>query len=103
MSREFIIQHSEFINAFRLVWPAAQYLSSYIHALEQGGAPATLRPQASAEELARIAADPTRFLAEQVDREAKGPPVILSDGRTAPRLPGYKLWMWDGEFCGSIG
>ena len=19
------------------------------------------------------------------------------------RLPGYRLWMWDGEFCGSIG
>lgn len=103
MSREFIIHHSECINAFQLVWPAAQYLSSYIQALEQGWSPDNLRPQASAEELARIAADPTRFLAEQVDREAKGPPVNLPDGRTAPRLPGYKLWMWDGEFCGSIG
>ena len=20
-----------------------------------------------------------------------------------PRLPGYTRWMWDGEFCGSIG
>jgi predicted acetyltransferase len=20
-----------------------------------------------------------------------------------PRLPGYRRWMWDGEFCGSIG
>jgi predicted acetyltransferase len=20
-----------------------------------------------------------------------------------PRLPGYVLWMWDGEFCGLIG
>ena len=103
MSREFIIHHSEFSNAFQLVWPAAQYLSSYIQALEQGWSPDNLRPQASAEELTRIAADPTRFLSEQVDREAKGPRVILADGSTAARLPGYKLWMWDGEFCGSIG
>ncbi|MGE3577786.1 MAG: GNAT family N-acetyltransferase, partial [Vicinamibacterales bacterium] len=20
-----------------------------------------------------------------------------------PRLPGYVMWMWDGEFCGTIG
>ena len=55
------------------------------------------------EELARIAEDPIRFLSEQSDREAKGPPVILPDGSQVPRLPGYKLWMWDGEFCGAIG
>jgi predicted acetyltransferase len=85
-----------------LVWPAAQYLSGYIHALEQGWSPDNLRPQAAAEELARIEQDPARFLSEQVDREAKGPPVILPDGRAVPRLPGYSQWMWDGEFCGSI-
>ena len=55
------------------------------------------------EELARITEDPIRFLSEQTDREAKGPPVILPDGSQVPRLPGYKLWMWDGEFCGAIG
>lgn len=55
------------------------------------------------EELARIAEDPIRFLSEQSDREAKGPPVILPDGSQVARLPGYKLWMWDGEFCGAIG
>jgi predicted acetyltransferase len=37
------------------------------------------------------------------DREAKGPPVTLPDGSTAKRVPGFKRWMWDGEFCGSIG
>jgi predicted acetyltransferase len=37
------------------------------------------------------------------DREAKGPPVTLPDGSTAARLPGFKRWLWDGEFCGSIG
>jgi predicted acetyltransferase len=86
-----------------LVWPAAEYLSSYVHALEQGWSPDNLRPQAATEELDRIRQDPDRFLAEQVDREAKGPPVILPDGRSVPRLPGYVQWMWDGEFCGSIG
>jgi predicted acetyltransferase/predicted enzyme related to lactoylglutathione lyase len=86
----------------QLVWPAAQYLPSYIHALQQGWSPDNLRPEAAQEQLARIAASPDRFLAEQVDREAKGPPVILPDGRQVLRLPGYSQWMWDGEFCGLI-
>jgi predicted acetyltransferase len=29
--------------------------------------------------------------------------VTLPDGTKVARLPGYRLWMWDGEFCGSIG
>jgi predicted acetyltransferase len=86
----------------QLVWPAAQYLPGYVHALRQGWSPDNLRPEAAVEELARIAEDPVRFLAEQVDREAKGPPIILPDGSTVPRLPGYARWIWDGEFCGSI-
>jgi predicted acetyltransferase len=85
-----------------LVWPARQYLSGYVHALEQGWSPDNLRPRAASEELVRITQDPARFLTEQVDSEAKGRPIILPDGRTVPRLPGYSLWMWDGEFCGSI-
>ncbi|MBV9772630.1 MAG: GNAT family N-acetyltransferase [Gemmatimonadetes bacterium] len=86
-----------------LVWPSMQYLPGYVHALEQGWSPDNLRPEAGREELERIARDPARFVAEQVDREAKGPPVVLPDGTTVPRLPGYHLWMWDGEFCGVIG
>jgi predicted acetyltransferase len=90
------------IPSIELVWPAAQYLSGYVHALEQGWSPDNLRPQAASEELARIAQDPARFLSEQVDREAKGPPVILPDGSKVARLPGYTRWIWDGEFCGGI-
>ena len=86
-----------------LVWPAAQYLPGYAHALRQGWSPDNLRPQAALDELARIAEDPDRFLSEQVDREAKGPSITLPDGSKAPRLPGYSRWMWDGEFCGLIG
>jgi predicted acetyltransferase len=86
-----------------LVWPDMQYLPGYVHALQQGWSPDNLRPQTSLDQLARIERDPVGFLQEQVDREAKGPPVTLPDNSIVPRLPGYSLWMWDGEFCGSIG
>ena len=89
-------------DSLELVWPAVEYLDGYVHALEQGWSPDNRRPQAAGETLARIAENPERFLTEQNDREAKGPAVILPDGRTVPRLPGYSRWVWDGEFCGSI-
>jgi predicted acetyltransferase len=90
------------IQPMHLAWPAEQHLSGYVHALRQGWSPDNRRPEAAIEELARIAEDPASFLAEQVDRDAKGPPVILPDGSMVPRLPGYTQWIWDGEFCGSI-
>ncbi len=86
-----------------LVWPETKYLPGYVHALQHGWSPDNLRPQTALDQLARIDEDPDRFLREQVDREAKGPPIVLPDGSMVPRLPAYSLWMWDGEFCGSIG
>ena len=86
-----------------LVWPAAEYLPGYVHALRQGWSRDNLRPQSGREELARIQQDPHAFLAEQVDMDGNGPPVTLPDGSPAARLPGYQRWMWDGEFCGCIG
>ena len=91
------------IETMKLVWPGPDYLPGYVHALRQQWSPDNLRPEAAAEQLAQIAEDPDRFLSEQVDREAKGPPVILPDGSTVVRLPGYSRWIWDGEFCGAIG
>jgi predicted acetyltransferase len=85
-----------------LVWPASDHLPSYIDALERGWSPNTLDPEAGRAELQRIAEDPERFLAGLMDRDAKGPPIVLPDGTTAARIPGYRRWMWDGEFCGSI-
>ena len=90
------------IQPLELVWPAARYLAGYVHALQQSWSPDNLRPQAALEELERISQDPDRFISEQGDREAKGPPIVLPSGETAPRLPGYVQWMWDGEFCGAI-
>ena len=86
-----------------LVWPATEYLPAYVSALRRNWSPDNLRPEAATDHLSRISQDPDRFLAEQVDRDAKGPPIVLPDGSTVPRLPGYSQWMWDGEFCGSIG
>lgn len=87
----------------QLVWPAPDHLASYVDALERGWSPDNMRVETGQEELARIREDPTLFLAQQVDREAKGPPVTLPDGSTVPRLPGFRRWMWDGAYCGVIG
>lgn len=90
-------------EVMQLVWPAAEYLPSYVEALRQGWSPNNLRPEAAGEELVEIERDASGYLARQIDREGAGPPVILPDGTTAKRLPGYRRWMWDGAFCGSIG
>jgi predicted acetyltransferase len=86
-----------------LVWPARQYLPGYVHALQQGWSPDNLRPETAQDHLVLIAENAADFVSRQVDREAKGAPLKLPDGSTVPRLPGFSLWMWDGEFCGSIG
>ncbi|WP_444766824.1 GNAT family N-acetyltransferase [Roseateles sp.] len=85
-----------------LVWPARAYLASYVSALNRGWARDETRPESGAEERAAIKADPDRFLASLVDREARGGRIRMPDGSKVRRLPGYKCWMWDGEFCGSI-
>lgn len=89
----------------KLLDPSLDLLPGYLDALERGWSPDNVRgEQASAEEIAAIRRDPAAFVALQSDREARGPPVALPDGSLVPRLPGYKLWMWDAEgFCGSIG
>lgn len=86
-----------------LVWPASKYLPGYTAALATGWSPDNTRPEAAEEELARIGDDPERFLESRVDLDATAGPVVLPDGSTVARLPGYNRWMWDGDFCGMIG
>jgi predicted acetyltransferase len=92
------------MHEMKLVWPSSEYLPSYVAALERGWSPDNLRGEVVArEQLASIAANPAAFLASLVDIEATGSPITLPNGTTVPRLPGYQRWLWDGDFCGSIG
>jgi predicted acetyltransferase len=80
-----------------------RYLPRYVAALEQGWSADTSRPGAAREELDKIAESPEAYLAELVLREPRGETVTLPDGSKVPRLPSYRRWLWDGEFCGLIG
>lgn len=86
-----------------LIKPDREYLPSYVQALERGWSPDNLRAEAAEEELYEIGRSPDEFLASLDDPTAKGRPIRLPDGSSAPRLPGFRRWLWDGEFCGSIG
>ena len=87
-----------------LVHPSSQHLRDYTAALKRRWSPDNVREDATArEQLAAIDRDPVGFLDSLDDPEAKGPPITLPDGSTVARLPGLVRWMWDGEFCGSIG
>lgn len=88
----------------QLVWPSSTYLPGYVAALRRGWSADNVRGEAAArEELAKIDKDPQGFVEQLFDPEGKGPPVTLPDGSTVTRIPGFRLWLWDGEFCGSIG
>jgi predicted acetyltransferase len=86
-----------------LRWPGRDELAGYVDALQRGWSPNTIDDEAGRRELESIDADADHFLASLVDRAAAGPVIQLPDGSTAERIPGFRKWMWDGEFCGSIG
>jgi predicted acetyltransferase len=87
-----------------LAWPSLDRLDGFADALRRGWSPDTVRGAAAAHAmLERIALDAQAFVEALVDRQAKGAPVELPDGTLARRLPGYQRWIWDGEFCGTIG
>ncbi|MDP9118364.1 MAG: GNAT family N-acetyltransferase [Actinomycetota bacterium] len=85
-----------------LVRPTGEHVDSYVAALRTGWSPDNSR-DACADELARIEADVAAYLAGLDDPDALGPPITLPDGSLAERLPSIRRWMWDGEFCGSVG
>lgn len=86
-----------------LVQPALAYLDGYVAALRRGWAADTTGNRTSVDELGDIEADPDAFLSGLDDRAGSGPPIRLPDGTNVARLPGFRMWMWDDEFCGSIG
>lgn len=92
------------LNPMELVRPADAHLPAYVAALRCGWSADNLRgAEAARDELLEIERDPARFLAGRHDPEARGDPITLPDGTRVARIPGYIRWMWDGEFCGSIG
>jgi predicted acetyltransferase len=93
------------MTTLELVVPSEKYLASYLDAIQRGWSPDNIRgAEAAADEIAEIKQDPERFISQRADdREAKGGPVKMPDGSTVQRLPGFNRWLWDGEFCGSIG
>jgi predicted acetyltransferase len=79
--------------------PRLELLESYAAALRRGWSPNNLR-DVSAEPLAAIEADPEQFLRDHARQTGT---IKLDDGTEVPKLPSKIRWMWDGEFCGSIG
>ncbi|MDJ0389298.1 GNAT family N-acetyltransferase [Roseomonas sp. E05] len=85
----------------QLVRPSFMRLPDYVAALERGWSPDNLRPEETRRRhLAIIATDAVGFLNGLDSREAPGHPP---DGVHGARLPGFRRWIWDGEFCGMIG
>ena len=90
--------------ALELRRPNLEALAQYADALERGWSPDNISGRKTAlKHLAEIAEDPVAFIASQDDPEGRGPPIVLPDGSKVQRLPGYYRWIWDGEFCGTVG
>jgi predicted acetyltransferase len=95
---------SSAIKTVGLTRPSPERLDAYAAALRRGWSADNIRGRAAAdEELRRIGEDAQAFVASLEDRDPRGRSVVLPDGSTVPRLPGFRRWVWDGEFCGSIG
>ena len=90
--------------SFELLRPDRKHLPGFLDALERRWSPDNVRGEAAARELLEAAArDPDALVASLHDPEGTGPPIELPDGSIVRRLPGFHRWIWDGEFCGTIG
>ncbi len=88
--------------AIELVAPTDAHLPSYVESLRRSWSPNTTRQEVADEQLAAIAEDPVAFLAGMDDRDGRLPDIVLPDGSTRRRIPGFTRWLWDGEHGGSI-
>jgi predicted acetyltransferase len=84
--------------------PSLDLLPGFVDALHRGWSRDNVGLEKTiADDLRRIAEDAPAFVASLDDVAAAGGPITLPDGTQFARLPGYNRWLWDGEFCGSIG
>lgn len=84
--------------------PSLSALPLYIAALDAGWSPDNVRGQVTIDEhLAAIADDPADFIASWDDPAGTRPPLKAPDGTLMRRIPGFSRWIWDGDFCGTIG
>lgn len=88
------------MSQFRLVMPDMQYLGGFRLALQKGWSPNTTR-DVSRELLDEILLDTAAFV-EEINSPRNKAPIKMPDGSLKPRLPALTMWMWDGDFCGSI-
>ena len=86
-----------------LVRPTRDHLAGFVAALEAGWSPNTLDPDYGRRILGLLGDDADAYLDGLTDRDPQGAMIDLPDGSRVPRLPQTTRWMWDGEFCGSIG
>ncbi|MEM9798117.1 MAG: GNAT family N-acetyltransferase [Pseudomonadota bacterium] len=77
-------------------------MPGYLDALERGWSPDNLRADAAKAHLADARADPEAVFQQADDPDAAGPPIILPDGSSVPRLPSLTRWVWRDGFCGVI-
>ncbi|MBT2188417.1 GNAT family N-acetyltransferase [Sphingobium nicotianae] len=90
-------------GTFSLVVPSMDHLPAYRAALEMGWSPNNIDGEKTRlAELAAIDSDAPAFLTASDDPEGRLPGYTAPDGTVLPRIPGYRRWMWDGDFCGSI-
>jgi predicted acetyltransferase len=90
--------------AAQLLRPDLTMLPSYADALNRGWSPDNVRgPVTAKAQLEKIAEDPAAFVEGLEDRQARTGDLTMPDGTKVKRLPGYVRWIWDGEFCGSVG
>ncbi|MEM8652467.1 MAG: GNAT family N-acetyltransferase [Pseudomonadota bacterium] len=87
----------------KLIKPSLDLVPNYITALERGWSPDNLRPEAAQEQIEIISKDAASFVSSLDDPAAKAGPITLPDGSKVPRLPGIQRWIWESEFCGTIG
>jgi predicted acetyltransferase len=86
-----------------LVRPGYEHLPSYAAALRRGWWFESPRRDDAQRALDLLEKAPAEFLRFYDDPEGVAPPFQMPDGSFVPRLPGIGRWIWDGEFCGSIG